>query len=314
MLILKKIDGHLQEISEIESGCWINIYPPFDDTALKKLCEELEVPFDFIKDSTDMDERSRVEREDAAELIVINTPVKNEEDAAYEADYITVPIGIVSVGDILLTISPRKNPVIDYFLHKHLKSFDPEDQKDFVLRIFERSVYIFMNYLKKINNARNEYQKELYNSSRNDELLKLMNLQKSLVYFATTLRDNDQLMKKIKRADFIHIRDDEEKSDLMEDIMIDNAQALEMSDVYNNILNSTLDTFASIISNNLNNVMKRLTSITIILMVPTLIASFYGMNVKLPFADNPFAFFISIGIAILLSLLLVLIFRRSRII
>lgn len=313
MQFLKKIEGKIVELNQIEDGCWINIYPPFDTDAVQKLCKELEVPYDFVLDSTDMDEQSRFEREDNAELIVINTPVKNENESEYEADYITVPIGIISVGDIIITISPRKNPVIDYFLHKFQRKFDPSNQKDFVLRIFEHSVYIFMNYLKKINNARDEYQKELYNSSRNDELLKLMNLQKSLVYFATTLRDNHNLMTKIQKTDFIHIREEVEMSDLLEDIIVDNAQAREMSDIYNNILNGTLDTFASIISNNLNNVMKQLTSVTIVLMVPTLVASFYGMNVTLPFANSQYAFGISIGVAFCLSLLVVYFFRRSRI-
>ncbi len=313
MQFLKTIEGQLVEIQQPEDGCWINIYPPFNKDAVQQLCEELEVPYDFILDSTDINEQSRFEREDNAELIVINTPVKNETDSDYDADFITVPVGIVSVGEIFITISAKPNPVVDFFLNKRLQNFDTADQKDFVLRIFERTVYFFMIYLRKINNSRDAYQKELYNSSRNDELLKLMNLQKSLVYFSTTLRDNNSLMTKIQKVDFIHIREDEDKSDLLDDIIIDNAQAKEMSDIYNNILNKSLDTFASIISNNLNNVMKQLTSITIVLMVPTLVASFYGMNVDLPGSGNPYAYLITMGVAVCLSLVVIYIFRRFRI-
>lgn len=297
----------------MEDKCWINIYPPFNHNEMEALSQKLEVPIDFMLDSLDVNERSRFEREDNAELIVLNAPIKTEGDPNHDALYITAPIGIISVGDIIITISSFQNPIIDYFLKKNLKDFDPIKQKDFVLRIFDKTIYYFLVYLKKINHLRNQYQKELYDSSRNDELLKMMNLQKSLVYFATTLRDNEQLIKRIQRTDFIHVRDNEDLSDFLDDIIIDNSQAREMADIYNNILNGTLDTFASIISNNLNNVMKRLTSVTIVLMVPTLVASFYGMNVSLPFADSPHAYILSIVVSILFSLIVVYFFRRNRI-
>jgi len=169
-----------------------------------------------------------------------------------------------------------------------------------------------MQYLKQLNSQRNAYEKELYNSSRNKELAKLLNIQKSLVYFLTSLRANELMMMKIKRTDFLQIKDDEEQLDFLEDIIVDCSQALEMSDVYTNILNGTMDAFASIISNNLNNIMKRLTAITIVLMVPTLVASFYGMNVSLPFDKSPFAFLIIMVVSLMLSFLLVFIFNRRK--
>jgi len=309
---LQKKDGKLLQLEELQENCWVNIYPPFDQEELDGISQRLGIPMDFLVDSLDIDERSRFEREDDVDLIVLNAPCKNKDGSEHQADYITVPIGIISLDNVILTISSYQNPVIDYFLERHLRDFDPMRQKDFLLRIFDRAIYYFLIYLKRINQQRNQYTAELYNSSRNTELASMMNLQKSLVYFATTLRDNEQLMIKIQRTDFIHIRGDEEATDYLEDIIVDNSQAREMADIYNNILNGTMDAFASIISNNLNIVMKRLTAVTIILMVPTLVASFFGMNVALPLAGNPWAYGIIILVSILLSIGLVLIFMRNR--
>ncbi len=310
--IYKKIDGKLTEIDKVEPGCWINVSPPLDQEALESLSQQLDIPLDFFMDSIDVDEQSRFDREDGVDLIVLNAPIRNKDESEHEAHYITVPIGIISIKGIIITISAYESPIIDFFLKRPIRGFDPTNHQDFLLRIFEKTIYYFLIYLKRINHQRNQYQKELYNSSRNTELAKMMNLQKSLVYFATTLRDNEQLMVKIRRTDFIHIKEDEEASDFLEDIIIDNRQAREMADIYTNILNGTMDAFASIISNNLNNVMKRLTSVTIVLMVPTLVASFYGMNVALPFAGNSYAYLITMGIAVILSVGVVFIFRRNR--
>ena len=310
--IYKKIDGKLTEIEKVESGCWVNISPPLDQEALEGLSQQLDIPLDFFMDSIDIDEQSRFDREDGVDLIVLNAPIRNQDESEHEAHYITVPIGIISIKGIIMTISAYESPIIDFFLKRPIRSFDPSNHQDFLLRIFEKTIYYFLIYLKRINHQRNQYQKELYHSSRNTELVKMMNLQKSLVYFATTLRDNEQLMVKIRRTDFIHIKEDEESSDFLEDIIIDNRQAREMADIYTNILNGTMDAFASIISNNLNNVMKRLTSVTIVLMVPTLVASFYGMNVALPFANSSSAYLITMGIAVALSIGVVFVFRRNR--
>lgn len=307
-----KIDDKLDEIQGIEPGCWVNISPPLNHEAIEELSKKLDIPLDFFMDSIDIDEQSRFDREDQVDLIVLNAPIRNEDESEHEAHYVTVPIGIISIDGVIITISAHASPIIDYFLNRTVRGFDPSNHQDFLLRLFDKTIYYFLLYLKRINHQRNQYQKELYNSSRNTELAKMMNLQKSLVYFATTLRDNEQLLVKIRRTDFIHIKEDEEATDFLEDIIIDNRQAREMADIYTNILNGTMDAFASIISNNLNNVMKRLTSVTIVLMVPTLVASFYGMNVKLPFADNQYAYMITMGIAVLLSIWVVLVFRRNR--
>jgi len=176
----------------------------------------------------------------------------------------------------------------------------------------EQTVYRYLTCLKKLNLKRNLIEKELYDSSRNKELKQLLSIEKSLVYFVNSLSANELLKMKMKRTDFLNIRDDEDKSDLFEDIIIDNSQALEMSNIYTNILNGTMDAYGSIISNNLNITIRRLTLITIILMVPTLVASFYGMNVPLPLEREEYAIYVIVAASIAGSLLVTWYFQRKR--
>lgn len=309
--IFKQQDGQLTKIDRIEQGCWINIAPPFNQEELKRGAEELGIPFDFIADSLDIDERSRYEKEEEADLIVLNAPVKNKGYTSVEANFITVPVGIISTPEYIVTVSRYNNPVIGRLI-KGQNKIDPADQSAFALTLFELNNHYFLHYLKELNNLRNAFEKELYFSSRNKELANLLNIQKSLVFFVTNLRANELMMMKMQRTDFLRIKDDEIKSDQFEDILIDTSQALEMADVYTRILNGTMDAFASIISNNLNMVMKRLTAVTIILMVPTLVASYYGMNVDLPLDAEPNAFPIIFGASIALAIGLAWFFLKKR--
>lgn len=315
MIEIFKMHGEeLVKLEQAEPGCWINVYPPFNHETLERLSEGYQIPLDFLTDSLDIDERSRFEYEDGIKLIVLNTPIINEGEVVpdNQSVYITIPIGIMLLKDMVLTISPYNNPVIDSFINQRVKRFNPADKNLFVLQLFDRNVFYFLHYLKQMNNKRNLFEEELFHSSRNEELAQLMNLQKSLVYFVTTLRSNELMMMKIQRTDFLRIKEDEENSDFLGDIIVDNSQALEMSNVYTNILNGTMDAFASIISNNLNQVMKRLTSVTIVLMVPTLIASFYGMNVDLPLQQSNSAFILILILSVALSVILTWFFLRKR--
>lgn len=307
-----KDNSQLIELETSRPGCWINVSPPFKQGELETLSTELQAPLDFLTDSLDIDERSRYEREDEARLILINTPILNEIDKENEAIYITSPIGIVLTDDHVTTISGIDNPIIQKFLEDRVRYFQPEDEQLFVLQIFEQNVIRFLDCIKKLNSKRNLIEQELYNSSRNSELKHLLRIEKSLVYFVNSLSTNELLKMKMKRTDFLRIKDDEEKSDLFEDIIIDNSQALDMSNVYTNILSGTMEAYASIISNNLNVFIQRLTIVTIILMVPTLVASFYGMNVDLPFEDAGGAFYFILMGSILFSLALVWFFRRKK--
>lgn len=305
-------DGRLKQLEEPEASCWINISPPFSQEELEEVAQQFDVPLDFLTDSLDIDERSRYEREEEVRLIVLNAPVLNEEENENDAIYLTVPIGIILTMGYVITITSHDNPVLTLFLENKVKNFDPADEKLFVLQLFEQIVYRYLTCLKQLNLRRNLVEKELYHSSRNRDLKELLSIEKSLVYFVNSISSNELLKMKMKRTDFLNIRDDEDLADLFEDIIIDNSQALEMANIYTNILNGTMDAYSSIISNNLNVDIQRLTLVTILLSVPTFIASFYGMNIALPFQDSPYAVIYIVVICVVLSLLLVWYFQRKR--
>lgn len=306
------VEGKLREVEEAKDAVWINITSPFSQEELEELAQRYDFPMDFLTDSLDMDERSRYEREEDIRFILINTPILNEAEEENDAIYVTVPVGIILTPDQIITICSAENPVLQRFLDQKVKNFNLKDEALFILQIMEQNVYRFLNCLKKLNLKRNLVEKELYYSSRNRELRQLLSIEKSLVYFVNSLNANELLKMKMKRVDFLNIRDDEDKSDLFEDIIIDNGQALEMSNVYSNILSGTMDAYASIISNNLNVTIHRLTLVTIFLAVPTLIASLYGMNVPLPFKDNNLTFYLILVASILISILMGWYFQRKR--
>lgn len=306
-------DGRLTELEKPVLSCWVNVSPPFEDGELETISEDFSIPLDFLTDSLDIDERSRYEREDDVRLILVNTPILNEIDLDNEAIYITVPIGIILTQDHVMTICPYENPIIQRFIEGRVKGFDPAKEQMFVLHIMEQNVLRFMDSLKKLNLKRNVIENELYNSSRNSELKQLLRIEKSLVYFVNALGSNELLKIKMKRTGFLRLGENEEEADFFEDIIIDNGQALSMANIYTNILSGTMEAYTSIVSNNLNTIIQRLTLITIILMVPTLVASFFGMNVKLPFEASTNAFYIILILAAAFSLFLIWFFRRKNI-
>ena len=304
-------EGKLIDLKGLERNCWVNITPPFDTKNLEILSEELGIPVDYLTDSLDIDEKSRFEDEESVKLIVCNTPVGNEQsDSQAKIPFITIPIGIIITNDIIITISSQKNQVLNYFLTTKDKNVNTENKNRFILQLFDKNVHFFMFYLRKINKLEEEYEQELYNSMKNKALRQLLNFEKSLVYFVTSLRSNELMMIKMQRTKFLDLT--EEENDLLDDAIVDVSQALEMSNIYTNILGNSMDAFASIISNNLNMVMKRLTSVTIVLMVPTLIASFYGMNVKLPFQNSPIAFLLTVSFSIALSFIMFWFFMKKK--
>ena len=281
----------LIRLAEPEPGCWVNISPPFTHDELEAVAEQFMIPLDFLTDSLDVDERPRFEREDEIKLILLSTPILNESvEREDEAIYTTVPIGIVVTIEHVVTISAFESPVIEQFLDNKVKGFVPSDEKLFVLQIMEQNVNRYLSCLKKLNIRRNLIEKELQNSSRNSELKQLLSIEKSLVYFVNGLSLNELLMMKMKRIDLLGISKDEDLADLMEDIIVDNSQALSMANVYTNILSGTMDAYSSIISNNLNQFINRLTVITVALAVPTLIASLLGMNIPNGMEGNHWAF------------------------
>jgi len=301
------------ELSELEPGCWVHLAPPFTPDELEDIARRFEFDPVFLTDSLDLDERARYERDEDIRFILINTPVKNRNgQGENEAYFITVPIGIILTIEHVVTISAFETPVLEKFLENNVRNFDPADEKRFILQVLEQNVYHFLSCLKTLNLRRNRIEKELMNSSRNSDLKQLLAIEKSLVYFVNSLNANELLKMKMKRTDFLHINGDEDLTDLFEDIIIDNSQALSMSNVYTNILNGTMDAYSSIISNNLNLVIHRLTVVTVVLMVPTLISSFFGMNIPNGIPNHPIYFYVAVVLSAVVTGLLYWFMQRKK--
>ncbi len=285
------------EIDKPENGAWVNLVPPFKEEEFQHLGEELDIPIEFLRDSLDIDERPRFEIEDNVKFIVIKTPAENNSFNDSDAFYITIPICIILTHNHIVTVNSFDNGAIKKFLNSFQKRH-PDKRNLMVLKIFEKVVTNFMDYLKEINHRRNLLEQKLYDANRNEELLELVRIQKSLVYFVTALRSNELLMMKLERTNFLGLTEDERE--LLNDLIVDNSQALEMANIYTNILSSTLDAFASIIANNQNIVLKRLTTLTLVLTVPVLIASIYGMNTPIPYKNSPYTFWIPVSISFII--------------
>ncbi|MFC4261634.1 magnesium transporter CorA family protein [Ferruginibacter yonginensis] len=279
------------------NGTWVNVLPPLKQEEFSELSAALNIPIDFLKDSLDIDERSRYEADEDVKLVVIKTPTENNSFNESDAFYITIPIVIILTKGQIVTVNSFENEAIKKFLNS-FQNRHPDKKNMMVLKIFEKVINNYQDHLKEINQRRNALEQKLYDANRNEELLQLMRIQKSLVYFVTALRSNELLMMKLARTDFLQLSEDEK--DFLEDLIIETSQALETANTYTNILVSTLDAFASIISNNQNEVLKTLTTITLFLSIPVLIASIYGMNVPLPFQDSPYAFWTPIAISLII--------------
>lgn len=293
----KNTDQQTIAIDRPDSAVWVNVLPPLKQEEFSELSETMNIPLDFLKDSLDIDERSRYEIDDHVKLIVIKTPTENNSFNLSDAFYITIPICIILTHGQIVTVNSFENEAIKKFLTT-FQHRNPDRMNMMVLKIFEKITTNFQDYLKEINTRRNSLEQKLYDSNRNEELLQLMRIQKSFVYFITALRSNELLMMKMKRTNVLGLTEDE--NDLLDDLIVETSQALEMANTYTNILNSTLDAFASIISNNQNEVLKRLTTLTIFLSVPVLIASIYGMNVPIPYGDSHLAFWLPVVLSIII--------------
>jgi len=305
----KIVNQQTIEIDKPEIGSWVNVLPPLKQEEFSELSENLDIPIDFLKDSLDIDERSRYEIDDNVKLIVIKTPTENNSFNESDAFYITIPICIIITHNQIVTVNSFENEAIKKFLNSFQKRH-PDKKSMMVLKIFEKITTNFQDYLKEINQRRNLLEQKLYDSNRNVELLELVRIQKSLVYFVTALRSNELLMIKMVRTNILQLN--EEEKEFLDDLIVETSQALEMANTYTNILSSTLDAFASIISNNLNNVLKRLTSITIILSLPALVTSIYGMNVPIPGQNWPHSFYVPLIISLALSVVISAYFMKKK--
>jgi magnesium transporter len=302
--IYKTTDQGLELIPEISRGCWIDVVDPTAEEIAQLL--ELGVPQEFITYPLDLDERARVEREDGEILIVLRVPVYQGQAA--DVPYTTMPLGVILDSQWILTLSRRASEVMREFAAGRVRGLSTAKRNRFILQLLHQTASKYLSYLREINRAVDLLEDQLQLSTRNKELLGLLKYQKSLVYFTEALRSNELMMERLQRGQFFATYPDDE--DLLEDALTENQQAIAMTNIATDILSSTMDAFASIISNNVNFVMKFLAAATIILMVPNILSSFWGMNVGVPMADRPWAFPAIIVISLVLALLFARIFIR----
>ena len=293
--------NNFEEIKEFKKGSWISLTNP-SEVEIKKVCESINIQEDFIRDALDFEEKARIDEEEDDNTILFVVDVQIIEKTEENQIYTTMPLGMIVVrDDFFITVSLRKNKVIEDFEKRKIKNFQTYKKSRFIFQILYLNSSYYLTHLKQINKETEIAEYILKNSMKNKELLKLLNLEKSLVYFRTSLKSNELVMERTMKGKIIKLYEEDE--DILEDAIIENRQAIEMAKIYSDILNGTMDAYASIISNNLNRVMKTLTSITIVLAVPTMISSFWGMNVPVPFQYNKFGFLIMITLAIVITLL-----------
>jgi magnesium transporter len=305
--VYKIVENKVEKINRIEKGCWVNIVNPSKDN-LPLIAKHFNIPVDFLIASLDIDEIARVEVEDNATLIIAKVPYFDEKNI--DVLYLTIPIGIILVNGNILTVCAKEDNLLDDFINHKVKNVSTVNGHKFILQIILRATLLYLQYLKQLNNAASIVQKKLEQESRNKQLIKLFNIEKSLVYFTTSLKTNMLMIEKLQRVKIL--THDEENENLLEDIATESKQALEMANIYSDILSGMMDAFASIISNNLNIVMKVLTSITIIMTIPISVTSFFSMNVILPMHEHPYAFFIIVSLSMLLSVLAILFFVKRK--
>lgn len=287
-------------------GCWVNVECP-DHDDFQFLTHELNVPESFLEDIADDDERPRTETEGNWLLTILRIPMQSNQP---QIPFITVPIGIITNNDVIVSVCYHHTELLpDFIQHTRRKGIGVNNKLDLILRLIYSSAVWFLKYLKQINNEVANAEKELEKSIRNEDLLRLMKLQKTLVYFDTSIRGNEVLIGRLKN---IFQNTGLLDMELLDDAVIELRQAYNTVNIYSDILTGTMDAFASIISNNVNDIMKRMTSLSITLMIPTVIASFYGMNVDIHLDSFPHAFIFIVLLSIAISAGTFVWFRRIR--
>ncbi len=301
-----KNNNGLVAVPEWFPNCWINVECP-TEAEKKYVLDELQIPEAFYNDIEDIDERPRIEVENGWTLIIMRIPVKSND---VKLPFNTIPVGVVFKEEVCVTISFHKTEMLtDFVTYSNKKNIDIKDNFDLVLRLLLSSSVWYLKYLKQVNQKIKLAEDNLEKSIKNEELQALLQIEKCLVFFMTSLKGNDILLHRIKNIKSQLVNYD---MDLLEDVEIELRQAQETTNIYSDILTGTMDAYASVISNNMNTIMKQMTSISIILMIPTVIASFYGMNVPNGLQNNSMGLLIIISISILFSVFGVFLFKRKR--
>ena len=273
LTIHKTINGQMTKLDKAEDGCWVNLTYPTEDE-MSTVTALLGIDPGFLRAALDEEETSRIDTEEDQTLIIIDLPSVEKGDAVV---YSTLPLGIIVAEKCIITVCLKETPVIRDFQDGLVKNAETQKKTSFILYLLLQVAKRFLQYLKQIDKIYNYMERQLYKSQRNKELIQLLDLEKSLVYFNTSLKANEVTLEKILRGRIITLY--EEDHDLLEDVLIEVRQAIEMANIYSSIISGMMDAFASVISNNLNVIMKVLTSITILLTIPNIFFSFYGMNV-----------------------------------
>ena len=295
IVILKNNENGFVTLAQPEQSCWLNVVDPTPDEI--DCLHQMGIPQDYLTYPLDLDERSRTERENGETLIVLRIPYFQGEYA--DVPFTTIPLGIILTPQFVVTICKYENELISELASGRIRDLPTSKKNRFVLRLLLLTAAKYLSYLRKINKVVDTLEDKLQLSTRNKEVLELLKYQKSLTYFTTALKSNELMMERLQRSQLF--KSFPEDDDLLEDVLTENQQAIEMTNIAANILGQMMDAFASIISNNLNVVMKALASITIVLSLPTMVASFYGMNVNLPLGEHNLAFLIVLAISFAFS-------------
>lgn len=305
--IYKTVENELLTLNATEDGIWVNLVDP-SFSEIKEISERFNIEINDLKAALDKEERARIATEENYFVILVDVPII-EKDSSSEI-YSTIPLGIILSKCFIITVCTKELPLLNEFINKKVRGFFTFKKTRFILQILHKNASYFLQYLRLIDRKSNQIEEKLHKSMKNKELIRLLALEKSLVYFSTALRANEIVLEKMLRLENIKKYPDDK--DLLEDVIIENKQAIEMSNIYSKILSETRDAFSSVISNNLNIVMKFLTSITIVMSIPTIIASFYGMNVALPMSRNPNAFLYILIMTFVLSIVSAFIMAKKK--
>ena len=271
----------LNTLDNIENGCWINIIAPSDEELIL-ISKKTGVPIDFLNSALDDEETSRIDFEDGSLLVIVDIPFTEMEDNSLTYD--TYPLAIIHTDKQIITVCLKNSRILSDFVNQKIKSFYTFKKSRFILKILNRISTYYLLYLRQIDKKSLMIEKRLHKSMKNRELIQLHSLEKSLVYFSTSLKANEITLEKMLKLELMQKY--EEDKDVLEDVIIENKQAIEMTEIYSNILASTMDFFASVISNNLNIVMKVLASVTILMAIPTIMSGIFGMNITLPISEG----------------------------
>ncbi len=297
----------LIKLDEMKQGCWINLENP-SDKELEEVARITGAGEDMLKAALDEEERARIETEDGNTLIIVDIPIID--DSADWYVYSTLPMGIITAGDYFITVCLRDTAVIGDFIKGRVRNFDANKRTRFIYQILYLNAIKFLHCLKQIDKTSMRVQQSLHRSMKNKELIQLLDLEKALVYFSTSLNSNQIVIDRLRSmATIKHYEDDD---DILDDVIVENKQAIEMATIYRDIMSGTMDAFASVISNNQNIVMKFLAAITIILTIPTIVASLWGMNVGVPFEGQVWGFWVVVGIIIAITIPVLIIMIKKR--